>query len=268
MHQAMPMSADEASHNITTKGMTVVGLVHPFGSRGWVVIGALWKLTFRFYAWRSSDGTLHRTELSLQRVITRERFDDLFNRTQGLAIVSARVRFLNDESAELLELLGIADPMDHELERIAAELRQPLIYQHPRFGAFTFERSVGRWEAIVDWAENSIQLITPGGENSPPEDDLLKTALELWDNQKLWKQRIEDYVVQKLLPLKNGNWLDDDEAPLSPDEFKARMSPESITVYDEGDFRVFYEDGDLFGGHWIYVRGNILSGLEDTTIMG
>jgi hypothetical protein len=60
--------------------------------------------------------------------------------------------------------------------------------------------------------------------------EALKAARELWQNQRGWNRRIRDYAVQELLPLKNENWLAEDEAELTPDEFKDRMTLESITV--------------------------------------
>ena len=74
--------------------------------------------------------------------------------------------------------------------------------------------------------------------------------------------------MQELLPLKNENWLDEDEAELSPDEFKDRMTLESITVYPSGSFDFWHNDGDLFWGHSIQISGNLSDGPKHADIPG
>ena len=71
------------------------------------------------------------------------------------------------------------------------------------------------------------------------------------------------YAAKELVELAN-EWLqDDDEAEI--DEITKEMFINSITlsslsVYSEGDFEIFFSDGDIFWGHSIIVSGNIHEG--------
>ncbi len=99
-------------------------------------------------------------------------------------------------------------------------------------------------------------------------DPALQVARALWKDQEQWARRIEDYAVQELLRLKNESWLDAEEVELTADQFKARMTLESITVEPDGSFDFWHDDGDLFCGHSIQVSGNLSEGPTDADIPG
>ena len=74
--------------------------------------------------------------------------------------------------------------------------------------------------------------------------------------------------MQELLPLKNENWLDEGEAELSADQFKSRMTLESVTVEPGGSFDFWHNDGDLFCGHSIQISGSLSEGPTRADIPG
>ena len=93
-------------------------------------------------------------------------------------------------------------------------------------------------------------------------------AHSLWENEDDWNRRIRDFAVQKLLPLENDCWLDDDESELSPDQFKDRMTLEGISVDPDGSFDFWHNDGDLFWGHAIQISGSLVEGPTLANIPG
>ena len=78
--------------------------------------------------------------------------------------------------------------------------------------------------------------------------------------QEEWNRRIRDYAVKELLAVENESWIDQDEPELTPDDFKDRMTLESITVDPNGSFDFWHDDGDLFWGHAIQIGGNLAEG--------
>ncbi len=46
------------------------------------------------------------------------------------------------------------------------------------------------------------------------------------------------------------------------------MSLESIVLYDEDNFEFYFDNGDLFWGHYIQVFGNIKDGLTQVCFRG
>ena len=99
----------------------------------------------------------------------------------------------------------------------------------------------------------------------------LETAHALFKEQDEWKMKMKMYAAKELVELAN-EWLqDDDEAEI--DEITKEMFINSITlsslsVYSEGDFEMFFSDGDIFWGHSIIVSGNIHEGLSSAEIAG
>jgi hypothetical protein len=55
---------------------------------------------------------------------------------------------------------------------------------------------------------------------------------------------------------------------LTAGEFKKRMALDSITVVPDGSFEFWHNDGDLFWGHLIQIRGNVTEGPTDASIAG
>jgi hypothetical protein len=71
-----------------------------------------------------------------------------------------------------------------------------------------------------------------------------------------------------LLEVKNGSWLNEGELPMSEAQFMRKMKLESITVEEDGSFDFWFEDGDIFWGHSIEVRGDQERGFFDAGFHG
>lgn len=68
-------------------------------------------------------------------------------------------------------------------------------------------------------------------------------------------EELKGFAADKLLKLYNETWLDDEIGEVDRAGFVARLDNPSIHLYDElGAIVVYFEDGDLFAGHWIEVH--------------
>jgi hypothetical protein len=97
---------------------------------------------------------------------------------------------------------------------------------------------------------------------------MLEAARRLFAEQAEWHRRVREYAVDRLLPLKNDSWLDEDDEEMSAAEFLSRMRLTSISVDETGDLTFWHDDGDLFWGHAIQVSGSLSNGLTDADIPG
>lgn len=95
-----------------------------------------------------------------------------------------------------------------------------------------------------------------------------EAASRLFNDQRGWRQRVNDYAVKQLLELKNDSWLDEDEEELSEAQFLAKMSLESIDIDESGSFTFWHDDGNLFFGHSIQISGDFANGLTQADIPG
>jgi hypothetical protein len=139
--------------------------------------------------------------------------------------------------------------------------------KNARFGFLTLDRDVNWFDATTKWAGVRVTLHL-SIDNSDQVEQPLSVSTKLWDAETAWNSKILDYAAQELLPLKNNNGLEDGESKLNAIDFKSRMTPEEITVYPEGRFEFYYNDGDMFGGHVILVSGSLSNGLDDAGIHG
>ncbi len=117
------------------------------------------------------------------------------------------------------------------------------------------------YRGLVSWGTQQIRLSlgkdTGSGEGAAAALAVTRT---LWRDSEEWDRRLRDYAVQELLDLKNDSWLDEEEPPVSPEQFRRRMTLEAVSVAPDGEFTFTYGDGDLFGGHAIRVSGSLREG--------
>jgi hypothetical protein len=249
----------------------VTGVVDACGKCGWPEGGDRWTLHFTLHCWKIPPGPLKTRPLSVSFTTSRQEYDSLWERVDSYAVVRIRARVAEESvigtpEAELLEFLG-HDGSDSEMNQAAVDLQKPVIHRDHQFGEFTLDRRVNWYTAETEWNGAVVSLNLTLGD-SGTIDAALQAARALWKDQEQWSKRIEDYAVQELLPLKNESWLDDGEAELTDDEFKARMALESITVEQDGSFDFWHNDGDLFWGHSIQISGNLSTGPTRADIPG
>jgi hypothetical protein len=248
----------------------VSGVVDASGAGGGRSRGEkLWTLTFSFAAWRANGADVQTRPLTVRRQVTDEQLKSFQDLITPYEVIHIKARVVLESSfgspQALLETLVGVVTSDAELNHHSSQLQQPVTLEDPTFGIFTLDRRVDQFTAEVVWEETRISLNLS---ESAQAEDALKTAHTLWEDRVGWNRRVRDYAVQELLSDKYDAWLSDDEAKLTPDEFKARMALDSITVYPDGSFDFWYDDGDLFWGHSIQIIGNLSKGPTSAGISG
>lgn len=261
-------SAETTTPDPVREGELITGIVHPGGAGGGRVPPATeWTLRFTLEEWRRADGVIRATPLSIHRTVTDEELSAMMGRISSSQIVTARVRFTGEGSAELLELVDTNVPPNDPLAARAEELSRPVTHESERFGTLRLDRGLDWWEGEATWMGNTIRIAVAATDQREL-NAALATAGALWDDQGGWSERIQAFAVRELLELKNESWLDEDEAPVTEAEFRERMRLESVTVHPDGGFTFWHEDGDLFWGHSIQVGGTLAEGPDYAEIAG
>ena len=250
----------------------VIGVVGASGASGGKSRGEdRWTLMFTLEAWRLHPSGSLTQPLTIRRVVTDEelgRFRDLI-RPYTVIRIKARVAVASSFGGAqglLDEFVGI-DISDPEMNDHLDRLQKPVTHEDPLLGTFTLDRRIDWFSGNVVWCGNPVSLNLSATE-AVEINDALKTARALCRSQSAWNWRIREYAVQELLPLKNDVWLDDNEKKLTASRFKDRMRLESITVYPNGSFEFWHNDGDLFWGHSIQISGSLAEGPTDADIPG
>jgi hypothetical protein len=251
----------------------VLGVVDASGAGGWLEEDDQWTLAFTLHCWKIPPGPLKAHPLSVEWTASRRRFDALRKRVRPYAVVRIRARVVEESvvgtpQAQLTKFFGL-DDSDPKLNQAAADLQAPVVLRDHQFGDLTLDRRVDWYTAETEWNGKVVTLNLSLDDSGTPTA-ALQVGRSLWQDQQRWAKRIQDYAVRELLPLKNENWLDEDkeEAELTAEQFKARMTLESITVRPDGSFDFWHDDGDLFWGHSIQVWGSLTEGPTGADIPG
>jgi len=246
--------------------LEIEGVVSPESQGGW----HLEKLgcgvhCFSFSAWRRPGQELNQQALTILRPV--DPAGGWFDEFDGLTLHRIKVLLYKDQSRAVFA--GYSDQAvdTRHLEDIAAELKRPVYLETERFGTLTLDRRLGWFEGEMSWNGETVQFQIASSDSTEIKT-CLEVAQQLWADETVWKQRVEDYAVQELLDAKNDVWLDEDESPMSADEFKSRMSLESITIEPDGCFTFWHDDGDLFWGHSIQISGSLIEGLRHADTPG
>jgi hypothetical protein len=247
----------------------LIGVVSPRGaSAGRSASERLWTFSTGFSAWRNGSGPVQDAELRISCEVADGETRPLQNVFAPYAVVRIKARLgesLYDwPRALLVEVVG-PEAADAELNARAAALQEPVAFEHPLFGTCTLDRRLDWYSAETLWNGVQVQLRL---NESDETQAALETALALWAHQAEWVQKVRDFAIQKLLPLKNDGWLDVGEIELSADEFAVRMALTEISVDPCGSFAFWHDDGEMFGGHSIEIRGSLTEGITDADICG
>ncbi len=176
---------------------------------------------------------------------------------------------IDDESSTVTKLRRIVNPKtrDVELEQLATQLQKPIVLHDATLGRLEYDRSHGSYEGRADWCGQIVE-VSLSCANPEFSTAVLEAATQLFFDQAEWHRRVQEYAVERLLPLKNDSWLGENDEELSADEFVSRMSLKAISLDETGDITFWHDDGELFWGHAIQISGSLSEGLTDADIPG
>ena len=231
----------------------------------------LWEMLFEFAAWRIGRGDIQTRGMTVRHPVTDEQLKAFRVRIEPHDVWHVRAAVVPDSpngkaQARAVEFGGSLSS-DDELNREAKRLQEPVTFLDAVLGTFTLDRRINWYEGTTDWNGQTITLDLHVSENGEVAE-AAAAARTLCVDPKSWGRRINEFAVAKLLSLKNFDWLGEDEAEVSAAEFVRRMKLTAITVWPDGDFDFWHDDGDLFSGHSIQISGSLSEGPTRADIPG
>lgn len=253
--------------------MEIIGVVQPPGPGG-ARSGneELWSLVVFVRPWKREGGSLDSRELRLvQNGFTQKQLDKSMASIQPYTVIRARVRLLAPRpnallSAEVLDVRNRNDS-DAEFRALASRQQVPIILAHPLFGQVAFDRGRNSFRATLALAGKSVE-VSIDADDEAPDPTSLSNAERFWKDHAVWDHRLREFAAAQLIDLKNDTWLQDDEESLSEAEFINRLTPNSIAFEPPDRFTIYYDDGALFWGHDIEIRGTLSNGPQSADIVG
>ncbi|WP_026886026.1 DUF2262 domain-containing protein [Clostridium beijerinckii] len=228
----------------------------------------LWRASINLIAWKdlNSNEPSVKEEINLSWLTDNEGLKEWQKTIKGNSIIKLKLR-KGERAFMLLELID-ADYKDEELQDILVEELKPVFYEDEILGKFELDKGIKTFQTDITWAEEKGRLYFDL-DNKEEMKDSLKTAHELFQNQKSWSVKVRAYAASELLELAN-DWIDEEAEieEVSEEMFIKSIELDTISVYPKGEFEIFFYDGDLFAGHCIIVCGNIDGSFESADIAG
>jgi len=115
------------------------------------------------------------------------------------------------------------------------------------------------WDDNVSWYSGKVASggivveVSLTGDNYGSVEIALARARSVVQNIRHYVELARKHAVDNLLDLKNDNWLEEDEEPLTPGSFMDRMTLQSMVFSSDGSVRFYHHDGNLFYGHCIEI---------------
>jgi len=249
---------------------TVEGVVGASGVTGAKLGGEpWWTLSVELEAWRIAGGPLQNGSLHLRGKGNDAMLAEHRHIAKPYSVVRMNARLMMDTGSghpeawieDVAPLVG-----DAGLTERSAQLQRPVTHEDELFGICTLDKRVNWFHAEAPWNGSKIKVWFEADWEALPAT--LRVAHELWKDAAEWHHRILDCAVSGLLGLKNDTWLDEDEEPISADEFKRRMAIEVVNIDKDGGFSFQFGDDDMFFGHSIMVSGTLGDGPTEANIAG
>lgn len=247
---------------------TIIGLVGAGGAGGASDGGSRqWNLVVHLAGWRYPGMAVVVGERRCEMPVRQSDLGPWMDRLTAWTIVEVEIDGCSTATLTKLRRsvrIGATDP---DLEQLATRLQEPVLLHDSTLGRLEFSRRFSWFEGRAGWGGRIVEVRLSCARPDAPTA-ALEAASRLFADQAEWDCRIKEYAVEKLLPLKNDSWLDEDEAQMSAGMFLSRMTLETIVVKETGRFSFWHSDGDLFWGHSIQISGSLSEGLTDADIPG
>jgi hypothetical protein len=267
--------AELRRHLATLPVETVTGLVGPLGSAYTRLAGEKHRdLVFTLTAWRTENGRSEPIPLRVAGPVTPMALIRRFLPPAAKEIVRLRVHLGEDADGNPQALLaGFTGRWMRDrrmvIERISQ--RRPVVVEDPVLGPLTLNRQTGQFAGRADWlgAPIAITLATDHGlawDKGAAWNQA--TAHALFADQAGWTERLKEKAAADLLATHNDAWVEDSTAPLTADQFKARLTLKSLTCWGNREFVAGFDDGGLFWGHGVQVDGEVEKGPTGAVIGG
>jgi hypothetical protein len=250
------------------QGRIVEGVVSPCGMSGWTGDG-YGVHCFSLADWRLAGGSLVGRKLIVLRPVPLPReggpFDSgAFKEIPAYSIQRFSVLLSKDHQRAVVEKVFAANRRDKTLRQLAERLQEPVVVSTCDFGDLALNRELDWFEGKANWNRKEVKLHLERDADGGIAG-ALRTAESLWADQASWQGKVEEIAVERLLELKNEDWLGEGEGPLTPAAFTKQMRLQSIHVDGEGQIQ-FWDDGSMFGAHAIQISGTLREGLTDVDV--
>lgn len=216
----------------------------------------LWHVCFGLTAWMDKYASeIELGEARLEAMLDDDLLEFLLGRIPRNFVISVTARPSPDGSRFLMT--NLPEPtFDPDLHAIAQQQKEPVFIEVEELGKFTLNRSLGWYEASVDWCGREASLTFDQAEETLAAAQ--DTARALMGEQEQWDKRIREFAADELLS-RARSFPEADEY-LSREDFISLMECDSILAAPDGTFEFWFGGEDLLMLHPVHVTGTLSDG--------
>lgn len=248
--------------------LEIVGVVDDYGvTAGWSRGDFYHTATLKLLAWKQDFDNVVNNEIMVRWLIKEGEIKDIQEKLRPHSILKLRVKKGRSGFA-LIEILKYSYE-DAQLKEALGEYLKPVYYNHEKLGILILDKNLQCFNGEAKW-ENENCKISISVEDEPMEKGL-ETIYKLIDPLNQMKKKIKEFASKELLDLAN-DWLDDNENKevdeITQEYFIGKISLDTVSISANGNFSIYFYDGDMFWGHCIIVHGNINGELNYAEMAG
>jgi hypothetical protein len=174
------------------------------------------------------------------------------------------------EDVDLVRVLGPST--DPEMLALEESLLHPIESHIFEFGTFKRQPEFGGVEATIDWLGSPV-VVSLDADLDIDVAGNADTYRQLHAAKQHWLDLAHEAIIRSLYKSaqdwhENAQFEIDENAKLTESDFLSRIRLESVSVSQNGQFGFGFEDGDVFAGHWIFLRGTLSGGFEEGELHG
>lgn len=250
------------------KAIEIFGVVGQLGGGG--SASSPYSRHVQFIKWRQVGGEICNTPLFVQEPCRKEEIRTWMKSINAGCMLHMTIRLTRQMHPEQFRAKVVSyfgkSRADKELLNAAKDKRSTSIDVNG-FATFRLNRRHDCYSTtvLVDKKKVSIEIQS---DRQKTIADICKQLDTVGFLKSAYRQHLSQVLERDLLPLKNSRWLDDTEKPLTSTQFRKSVKLFAIEIATNGKYECIFDDGDLFGGHDLVVRGNLKTGPKSADLHG
>lgn len=157
---------------------------------------------------------------------------------------------------------------NEKLNSVLEEYKKPVIIVDEVFGELTLDKRFSCLEGEMLWTDSSAEIsIDVDIDDKASWDTIINQVKEFCKDTVEVDKKLRVFAASALTELAN-DWLEDENAVITEEEFAERITLGSITISDDGSYSFYFDDDDIFYGHCVTVYGDLENGLERAEMEG
>lgn len=276
------MTLEEWENSFEKREQEIIVLIHEGG--GGSKRNGFWDVAQYFLAYVDYEtGLLHKKEGRIVYAYSNKDYDSGISqwKLDDESIYRLKVRAktpeqipdgitLSSQNQFLLVEIIEKNPLYPELEEILAEYKKPVLLQDDSLGELIYNKKINSFEGNTFWRNKKIDISLDVNKNNKSGITKARKALKtLLSEQIKWDNDIRNFAAKKLINLacewKEAN---DETPPITEENFAQRIKMMSISMTSGGSFTIYFNDDDIFFGHYVTVCGSLRKGIVSADIVG